>query len=319
MLLVFSHWVTAQVLRLDPATRWGETVAFFIYDSIKINLLLVGLIFVIAVIRSFIPHEVMKKWMATRGFGGFFYASLFGAVTPFCSCSSIPIFISFLRAGAPLGAMFAFLITSPLINEYLVVLMLGLFGWKITLAYVISGMAIGIISGMILGRMRLERFLVEDMVGNSAVLAEQKNVSGFGQRVSFAWGEAISIFGKIWLWVLVGVAVGAFIHNYVPQQVIDSIISSTGVFSVPIAVLIGVPMYGSCAAIVPVAVALFQKGVPLGTALSFMMAIAALSLPEAVMLRRAMKLKLILIFFGVTTLAIIVTGYLFNALQTILI
>ncbi len=319
MLLAFSHWVTVQVFRLDLSTRWGETVAFFVYDSIKINLLLVGLIFVIAMIRSFIPHEVMKKWMSARGLEGFFFASLFGAVTPFCSCSSIPIFISFLRAGAPLGAMFAFLITSPLINEYLVVLMLGLFGWKITLAYVISGMAIGIISGMILGRMNLERFLVEDMASGSVSLEEQKKVSGLGQRISFAWGEAVSILGKIWLWVLAGVAMGSFIHNYVPQQVIDSVISSTGVFSVPLAVLIGVPMYGSCAAIVPIAVALFQKGVPLGTALSFMMAIAALSLPEAVMLRRAMKLKLILIFFGVTTLAIIATGYLFNALQAILV
>ncbi|MBF0123273.1 MAG: permease [Candidatus Omnitrophica bacterium] len=319
MLLAFSHWVTVQLFHLDLATRWGATVAFFIYDSIKINLLLVGLIFVIAVIRSFIPHEAMKRWMSDRGFLGLFCASLFGAVTPFCSCSSIPIFISFLRVGAPLGAMFSFLITSPLINEYLVVLMLGLFGWKITLAYVISGMAIGIVSGMILGRMNLEHLLVEDMASGTVVLGEPKSLPGFAQKISFAWKEAVSILAKIWLWVLLGVAMGAYIHNYVPQQMIDAVISSTGIFSVPIAVLIGVPMYGSCAAIVPVAVALFQKGVPLGTALSFMMAISALSLPEAVMLRRAMKLKLILIFFGVTTLAIMAIGYLFNALQHVLI
>ena len=320
MLLKFSQWLTFEVLRFSAGTRLGESVQFFFYDAIKINLLLVGLIFVIAVIRSFIPHQTMKKWMTTRGAAGYFFAALFGAVTPFCSCSSIPIFIAFLKAGAPLGVLFSFLITSPIINEYLVVLMLGFFGWKITAAYIISGMTIGIFSGMVLARLRLERFLVEDFAAtmNGDQAADQKFAT-FRARIAFAWQEAWSILLKIWYWVLVGVAVGAFIHNYVPQSVIDSVISSTGIFSVPLAVLIGVPMYGSCTAIVPIAVALLQKGVPLGTALSFMMAIATLSLPEAIMLRRVMKLKLILTFFGITTLAIIFTGYLFNALQPYLI
>jgi hypothetical protein len=320
MLLKFSQWVTFEVFHLSSGTRLGESVQFFIYDAVKINLLLVGLIFVIALIRSFIPHQTMERWMTMRGGAGYFFAALFGAVTPFCSCSSIPIFIAFLKTGAPLGVLFSFLITSPIINEYLVVLMLGFFGWKITVAYIISGMTIGIVSGMVLTRMRLERFLVEDMAAtiNGAPAADQPFAT-FRARLAFAWQEAWSILQKIWYWVLVGVAVGAVIHNYVPQSFIDAIISSTGIFSVPLAVLIGVPMYGSCAAIVPIAVALLQKGVPLGTALSFMMAIAALSLPEAIMLRRAMKLQLILTFFGITTLAIIFTGYLFNALQPYLV
>jgi uncharacterized membrane protein YraQ (UPF0718 family) len=320
MLIKFSQWLAFDVLRFSSGTPLGESVQFFLYDAIKINLLLVGLIFVIALIRSFIPHQTMKKWMTTRGGAGYFLASLFGAVTPFCSCSSIPIFIGFLKAGAPLGVLFSFLITSPIINEYLVVLMLGFFGWKITVAYVLSGMIIGIVSGMLLARMKLERFLVADIASAiNGALAPEQTFSTFRSRIIFAWQEAWSILVKIWYWVLAGVAVGAFIHNYVPQSAINTVISSTGIFAVPLAVLIGVPMYGSCAAIVPIAIALLQKGVPLGTALSFMMAIAALSLPEAIMLRRAMKIQLILTFFGITTLAIIFTGYLFNALQPYLV
>jgi uncharacterized protein len=319
MLSELSHWIAFGLLGLDPATRWGETVAFFIYDAVKINLLLGSLIFVIAVIRSWLPQEAMREWIRSRGFLGIIFAACFGAVTPFCSCSSIPIFISFIRAGAPLGAMLAFLITSPLINEYLVVLMLGFFGWKITLAYVMSGLAIGILSGAVLGKMRLEHLLIKDIAYDAGCAEEAGKPMAFSRRVILAWREALGIVRRVWLWVLAGVALGAVIHNYVPKEAVDSVISSAGIFSVPLAVLIGVPMYGSCAAIVPVAVVLFQKGVPLGTALAFMMAISALSLPEAVMLRRAMKLKLVVIFFGVTILSIILTGYIFNALQRVLV
>jgi uncharacterized membrane protein YraQ (UPF0718 family) len=318
MLLRFSQWLTFDVFHLSVGTRLGDSVQFFVYDAAKINLLLLVLIFAIAFLRSFLPHQLMKRWMSAGGIWGYVLAAVFGAVTPFCSCSSIPIFIAFLKTGAPLGVLFSFLVTSPIINEYLVVLMLGFFGWKITVAYVVSGLLVGIIAGLILGRLRLERFLVKDMAGDGDV-DEGRRFKGFRDRLLFAWEEAFTILKKIWLWVLLGVGFGAFIHNYVPQELVDRIVSSTGVFAVPLAVLIGVPMYGSCAAIVPIAVALLQKGVPLGTALSFMMAIAALSLPEAVMLRRAMKIKLILIFFGVTTLAIIFTGYLFNALQPYLV
>jgi hypothetical protein len=241
-------------------------------------------------------------------------ASLFGAITPFCSCSSIPIFLSFLEAGVPLGVTFSFLITSPLVNEYLVVLMLGFFGWKITLAYVISGILIGIISGLILGTMKLEKHLAKDLISSNSTVKKEIRYYGIKKRLLFGLRESNSIIKKVWLWVLIGVGVGAAIHNYIPSELIQGIINKGGIFSVPIATILGVPMYGSCAAIVPIAVVLFQKGVPLGTALAFMMATAALSLPEAVILRRAMKLKLIVIFFGITTLAIIFTGYLFNLL-----
>jgi uncharacterized membrane protein YraQ (UPF0718 family) len=319
MLLKFADWLTYDLLRLSPQTRWGAAVNFFIYDSIKILLLLFVLILIIGVLRTFLPQQKMKQWMGKRGIAGNFFAALFGAITPFCSCSSIPIFLGFLEAGIPLGVTFSFLITSPLINEYLVVLMLGFFGWKITILYVLSGITIGVVSGLILGRMNLEQHLVTDLIVRRENGTEEESYPAFTDRLKFGWDEAVLITKKIWLWVLIGVGVGAVIHNYVPQEMIQRIISKAGIFSVPIATILGVPMYGSCAAIVPVAVVLFQKGIPLGTALSFMMAIAALSLPEAIMLRRAMRLQLIFLFFGITTLAIIIIGYLFNFLQNILI
>ncbi|MBF0594813.1 MAG: permease [Candidatus Omnitrophica bacterium] len=320
MLLAFSRWLAFDALHFNTGSRLGETVQFFIYDVIKINVMLFVLIGLIGIIRSFIPLEKMKRWMNLPGGLGCVIAAVFGAVTPFCSCSSIPIFLSFLKAGAPLGVMFSFLVTSPIINEYLVVLMLGVFGWKVTLVYVLSGLVIGIAAGLILGRMKLEKFLVEDITETVGQGDPQMPVfNSFRGRLVYGLSEASSITKKIWLWVVAGVAIGAFIHNYVPQELIQSVISSTGIFSVPIAVLIGVPMYGSCAAIVPIAVVLFEKGVPLGTALAFMMAIAALSLPEAIMLRRAMKLPLIMIFFGITTAAIIFIGYFINAVQGFLV
>ena len=318
MLLNFVHWIVQDILRFDLASRIGETVAFFIYDVIKINALLVALIFVLGIVRSFIPQDRMKRWLTLPGGLGYFVAALFGAVTPFCSCSSIPIFMTLLKAGVPLGVTFAFLVTSPVINEYLVVLMLGFFGWKITLAYVVSGILIGVVSGAVIGRFRMERFLTDDFNVEAVPGEPARSFPNMMSRVSYGWGEAVTIFKQVWLWVIVGVGVGAFIHNYVPQETVDALVRSTGIFSVPLAVLIGVPLYGSCAAIVPVAVVFFQKGVPLGTALAFMMAISALSLPEAILLRRVMKLPLILVFFCVTTLAIIITGYLFNALQPFL-
>jgi len=319
MLQLIVDWLTYSVLRLDVHSNIGQALNFFIYDSVKIILLLFVMISAIGFLRSFISQEKVKSWVTgSKGWGNFF-ASLFGAVTPFCSCSSIPLFISFLDAGIPLGVTFSFLITSPLINEYLVVLMIGFFGWKITLAYIISGMAIGVIAGIILGRMRLEKYIEKDIVVGNIEEACEIKPKGLSMRIIFGINEAKCVVKKLWIWVLLGVGLGALIHNYVPQEAVQNIVTKTGFLSVPIATIIGVPMYGSCAAIVPIAVVLFQKGFPLGTALAFMMAVAALSLPEAIMLRRAMKLKLIVIFFSVTTLAIIFTGYLFNLLQKILI
>ena len=316
MLQLIIDWLVYSVFRFNPESRLSGIVNFFLYDSIKILLLLFSMIAVIGFIRSYISQNKVKDWIdKKKGFGNLF-ASLFGSITPFCSCSSIPIFLSFLEAGIPLGVTFSFLITSPLINEYLVIIMLGFFGWKITLLYVLSGITIGVISGIILGKMHLERYLVKGIVSEDKQQAKEKVYTGIKERIIFGIDEAKSITKKLWMWVLLGVGIGSFIHNYIPQETIHGIISKTGPFSVPIATILGVPMYGSCAAIVPIAVVLFRKGVPLGTALAFMMATAALSFPEAIILRRAMKLRLIAIFFGVTTVTIIITGYLFNMLQS---
>ncbi|MFH0978454.1 MAG: permease [Candidatus Woesearchaeota archaeon] len=320
MLQVIVDWILYNLLGLDSSSRLIQSINYFVYDSIKILFLLFFMILAIGFIRTYIPQNKVKQWLSGKKKGiGNVLASLFGAITPFCSCSSIPIFISFLEAGIPLGVTFSFLITSPLINEYLVVLMLGFFGWKITMAYVLSGILIGVVSGLILGGMKLDKHLVKDLISTNSKHIKEINYDSIKKRVQFGFNESVSIAKKLWIWVLVGVGVGAAIHNYVPSELIQGLISKGGIFSVPIATLIGVPMYGSCAAIVPIAVVLFQKGIPLGTALAFMMAVAALSLPEAIMLRRAMNLKLIGIFFGITTLAIIFTGYLLNILQSELV
>lgn len=317
MLLKLCDLLVYRALGFDPASKIGATAHFFVYDSAKILLLLAGMVFVIGVARTWLPEDRLKRWMSGRGLWGNFVAALFGAVTPFCSCSSIPIFISLLKAGAPLGVTFSFLITSPIINEYLAVLMAAEFGIPITAAYVASGLAIGTGVGAILGRMDLERFLENDVLQPPFEFRGAR-AHTFGERLQFGWREASSVVRQVWLWILGGVAVGAAIHNYVPQDAIQRVVGSAGAFGVPIATLIGVPLYGSCAAIVPIAVVLFEKGIPLGTALSFMMATAALSLPEAIMLRRVMKLPLIAVFFGITTIAIILTGYLLNALAPVL-
>ncbi|MCX5694803.1 MAG: permease [Candidatus Omnitrophica bacterium] len=321
MLQLIIDWLVYGVLRFSSTSRIAGILNFFLYDSVKIVLLLFIMITVIGFLRTFLPQQKIKGWLNKSGGFGNFCAAFFGAVTPFCSCSSIPIFFSFLEAGVPLGIAFSFLITSPIINEYLVVLMFGFFGWKITLAYVISGIAIGVASGMVLGRMRLEGLIVKDIIkpDSAGAFGEEKFYRGFKSRLFFVISEAVSIIKKLWIWVLVGVGIGALIHNFIPQESVQGIVGKAGFFSVPIATLLGVPLYGSCAAILPVAVVLFQKGFPLGTALAFMMAVSALSLPEAIMLRRAMELKLIAIFFMVTTVAIIFTGYLFNFLQRVLL
>lgn len=317
MLTAFANWFAFQLLGLDPETRLGGAVQFFLYDTVKIFLLLAVMIFAIGVIRTWLPEERLKKWMGHGGLWGNFFAALFGAVTPFCSCSSIPIFISLLKAGVPLGVTFSFLITSPIINEYLVILMVGEFGLSITLAYVGSGLLIGTLAGALMGKLKLNRYLESDITSSAHEDSEPVEHT-WKTRLRYGWDEAAQVIGQIWIWVLVGVGIGAVIHNYVPQESVHALMEAAGIFSVPIATVLGVPMYGSCAAIVPIAVVLFQKGIPLGTALAFMMAMAALSLPEAIMLRRTMQLQLIGIYFGLTTLAIIFTGYLLNLLAQFL-
>ncbi|MDP8292799.1 MAG: permease [Candidatus Orphnella occulta] len=318
MLQMATDWLVYACFGFDTSSRLGGALNFFIYDSVKILLLLFFMISIVGFIRSYVSQNKIKYWISQKGMLGNILASVFGSITPFCSCSSIPLFLSFVEVGIPLGVTFSFLITSPLINEYLVIVMLGFFGWKITLLYVLSGLAIGTISGIALGKMRLDRYLVRGIAPQDKQPMKEKGYHTLKARIYFGLNEARSIIKRLWMWVLLGVGLGAIIHNYIPQELIHSLIDRTGLFSVPIATILGVPMYGSCAAIVPIAVALFRKGVPLGTALAFMMATSALSFPEAVILKRAMKMQLIVIFFSVTTVAIIITGYLFNLLQSVL-
>jgi uncharacterized membrane protein YraQ (UPF0718 family) len=293
-------------------------ISFFIYDTLKIFFLLFVFIAVIGVFRTYISRKTIESKLTGKGILPYFFASAFGALTPFCSCSSIPFFISFIRLKIPLGVTFSFLITSPLVNEYLAVMMAGFLGIKITIIYIALGMLLGIVSGMIISKLKMEKYIVEDIDFNLQEEDEKdKNYERFSDRLKFGLNESIEIIKKLYLWIIVAVAIGALIHNYVPEEKIHNIISKVGIFSVPIATALGVPMYGSCAAILPIAAALFQKGIPLGTALSFMMAVSALSLPEAIMLRRVIKLKLIAIFFGITTFGIIFIGYLFNFIQTL--
>jgi len=300
-----------------PQNTYMDMLNFFIYDSIKIIFILFAMIFIISYFRSFMPLSKIKKWLEKSHYGsGNFMASLFGAITPFCSCSSVPIFISFLRIGVPLGITLSFLITSPIVNQYLVAIMLGEFGAKIAFTYALSGIVIGTVTGIILQRFGLEKLVRRDIRVNECLNGKVKTQK---DRFDYSFDEASSIVKKLWLWILAGVFIGALIHNFVPQEFITSIINRGGIFTVPIAALLGVPIYGSCAVLIPIAVVLFQKGVPLGTALAFLMAASALSLPEAVILKRAMKMKLIVIFYVVVTIAIIVIGYVINYLEPYLV
>jgi hypothetical protein len=316
-----TDWLTYSAFGMakDPL---GSAVNFFVYDSIKILALLFLMVFAIGVVRTYIPQDKMKKLLSEKRFGlSYLFASLFGAVTPFCSCSSIPIFVGFMKTGVPLGAAFAFLVTSPIINEYLAILMLAYFGWKITAAYILFGIVLGVASGAVIDRMNMEKHLVDDikkMRAADACISDAGPVKSLNDRLRYGYNEAYSITIKLWKWVLSGVAIGAAIHGFVPEQLVHDVLNTTGIFSVPLAVAIGVPIYANCSSILPIAVALFQKGVPLGTALAFMMAASALSLPEAIILRRVMKLPLILTFFGIVAGGIVIIGYLFNFLETIM-
>lgn len=308
---MIEGWIKSTVLNFGVTNdRIAESLTFFIYDSIKIILLMFLMIFVVGIIRTYIPQNKIKKILSGKKVGiGNLFAAIFGAITPFCSCSSIPIFMGLLEAGVPAGVSFSFLITSPIVNEYLFVIMLGLFGWKIAVAYVITGIILGIVGGLVLGRLRVEKYF--KIKPNKDIKYKEQKIE-FKKRIRFGLNEAKQITRKTWLAILIGVAIGAIIHNAIPDKVIYDAVSKLGFFGVPVAVLLGVPLYANCAAIVPVAYVLFQKGIPLGTALAFMMAVAALSLPEFVILSKVVKKKLLFMFFGIVALFIVLIGYLFN-------
>jgi uncharacterized protein len=305
--------LTFQVIGLKQGTHLGDAVAFFLYDVPKILLLLSGMVFLISILRTFFSPERTRALLGGKREGvGNVFAALLGIVTPFCSCSAVPLFIGFVESGIPLGVTFSFLVAAPTINEVAVILLFGLFGWKVAVLYVVSGLIIAIAAGMIIGRLHLESS-VEDFVwqirsGSGGVIEKLT----WQDRVLRAWQSVKEIVGKVWLYVIVGIAVGAAIHGYVPESALAGIMGKQAWWSVPAAVLLGVPLYSNAAGVIPIVSALMEKGASLGTVLAFMMSVVGLSLPEMIILRRVLKPKLLAIFIGVVATAIIITGYLFN-------
>lgn len=311
-----SDLATFRGLGLDPESHLGQSVAFFLYEVPKVLLLLVAVVFVVGIVRSFFTPERTRAILAgKREAIGNVLAALLGVVTPFCSCSAVPLFMGFVQVGIPLGVTLSFLVAAPMVNEVALVLLAGLFGWKIAALYLVTGLAIAIVSGFVLGRLRLERW-VEPWVyeamqpGAAGYEAERLGVEGRAAKGAEAVRDVV---GKVWPYVVAGIAVGAGVHGYVPEGVLAGFMGKSAWWSVPLAVLLGVPMYSNAAGIVPVVQALLGKGAALGTVLAFMMAVIALSVPEMVILRKVLRPKLIATFAGVVATGILAVGWLFNA------
>ncbi len=311
-----ADWITFSIFNIEQGSSLGDSVQFFFYDTFKIFLLILVITHFMSALRYYLPIEKLRDFLLKRKLYGldYFLATVFGAITPFCSCSSIPLFIGFLEARIPLGVTFAFMITSPLINEVAITLFLGIFGWKVTLLYVFAGIFIGMVGGFVLGKLKMEKY-VEDFVWkvhaqkqNQQEVAKESLVKIFPQISR----EAFEIIKKIALYIVIGVGVGAFIHGYIPEGFFQKYLESAGVWGVPLSTILAVPMYANASGVIPIIQSLVVKGVPLGTALAFMMAVVGLSLPEALILKKVLKWPLLITFFGVVTVGIILIGYLFN-------
>lgn len=299
----------------DWSSRFGGSLSFFLSDSLEIIVLLLVVNYLMAAVRHFLPIAKLRDILAARRWYGldYLFASLFGTITPFCSCSSIPLFVGFLGAGVPLGVTSSFLITSPLVNEAAVVLFIGLFGWKITLLYVVSAVLLGIVGGFIISRLKLEKYVEGYVWQIKSKKHEQKaQPNKLSYFLKLFWREGWVLTKKIAPYALAGIALGAVIHGYVPAGFFEKYITADNFWAVPTAVILAVPMYANSVGVIPIIQSLVEKGIPLGTALAFMMAVVGLSLPEALILKRVMKPKLLFYFFGLTTVNIIVIGYLFN-------
>ncbi len=316
MLLPTANLLSFRVLRLARESHLGQSVAFFLYEAPKVLLLLVLVVFAVGIVRSFFTPERTRAILAgRRESGGNVLAALLGVVTPFCSCSAVPLFIGFVEVGIPLGVTLSFLVAAPMVNEVALVLLFGLFGWKTAALYLVTGLAIAIASGFVLGRMKLERWVepwvYESMRAGATYESERLGLAG---RLDAGLGAVRDVVGKVWPYVLAGIAVGAGIHGYVPEGILAGIMGKSAWWSVPAAVAIGVPMYSNAAGIIPIVQALLEKGAALGTVLAFMMAVIALSLPEMVILRKVLRPPLIATFVGVVAAGILAVGFLFNAL-----
>lgn len=309
---ILVDWLVYGLLGLSAQSHLAAALNFFIYDTVKIFFLLAVIIFAVAIIRSFFPPEQTKQILSKfPELVGNVLAALLGIVTPFCSCSAVPLFIGFIEAGVPLGVTFSFLVSSPMVNEVALIMLWGLFGWKVALLYIISGVIIAIISGMIIGKLKLEKY-VEDYVYQIQMGNSEIPHPTWPERLNYAKGYVLEILHKVWPYVLVGIAIGGLMHGYAPANLLTKIAGRSNPFAVPIAVLIGVPLYSNAAGVIPIVKVLMDKGMAIGTALSFMMAVTALSLPEGIILRKVLKPRLLAIFFGVAALGIMITGYLFN-------
>jgi len=314
-----ADWFVYDMLNLDKGQHLAEALNFFIYDTTKILILLFLVIFFMGVVNSYFPIDKVKNFLSRHKLYGLEYlmASLFGAITPFCSCSSVPLFIGFVRGGIPLGVTFSFLITSPLVNEVAIGLFVGLFGLKTTIIYIVSGVLLGTVAGVILQKLKLESLLtpwVKEILSNAqkeqdVFIAEKLTLK---QRLPIIWTEVLTIVKGIVPYVLVGIAIGGLMHGYIPEGFFETYMDKSNLFAVPIATILAIPMYSNAAGILPVVKVLVAKGIPLGTAIAFMMGVVGLSLPEAMLLKKVMTIKLIAIFFGVVTCCIIISGYVFN-------
>jgi uncharacterized membrane protein YraQ (UPF0718 family) len=313
-LLPFSYFFSYELLDFARGSHLGEAIQFFVYDAPKVMMLLTLIVFIVGIIRSFFTQERTRKFLAgKRETAGNVMAALLGIVTPFCSCSAVPLFLGFVQAGVPLGVTFSFLIAAPMVNEIALILLYGMLGWRVALIYLVTGLAIAIIAGWIIGRLKLEHWIedwVQELRAGEAVIIEEK--LSWTDRIDRGKDAVRDIVGKVWLYVLAGIGVGALIHGYVPEAFMASVMGKDAWWSVPAAVVVGIPMYSNAAGIVPVVEALIGKGAALGTVLAFMMSVIALSLPEMVILRKVLKLKLIAVFIGVVGGGILFTGFLFN-------
>lgn len=313
---LLADWAAYRLLGLTPGTKLADAVHFFVEDTSKIFVLLAVIVFVMGLFRTLLSPEKVRGYIEGRSRGvGYGLAAVLGAVTPFCSCSSVPLFIGFLEGGIPVGVTMAFLITSPLVNEVAVVILASIMGWKLTAIYVATGMGIGIVGGVLIDRLRMERY-VEDYVWKirmGAVLRTETDTSLSG-RIRYAWGEVTDIVGRIWLYVIAGIGIGAALHGYVPQELFAEYASADNPLAVPVAVLMGLPLYSNATGVIPVAEALLAKAVPIGTVIAFMMSVVAISPPEFIMLRKVLKVPMLAFFGGFLTIAFILVGYLLNTL-----
>ncbi|ABK98486.1 permease [Pelobacter propionicus] len=314
MLKQAADYLTFDLMGLTPGTRLGEALNFFLYDTTKIFLLLTTIIFVVAIIRSSFPPERTKRILShKREYIGNILAALLGIVTPFCSCSAVPLFIGFVESGVPLGVTFSFLVSSPMVNEVALIMLWGLFGWKIALIYIGTGLLVAIIAGIIIGKLKMEKH-VQDYVWKMQVGNADIRVMTFREKIDYARDYTLDLLKKIWPYVVVGIGIGGFIHGYVPQDFLATWAGRDNPFAVPLAVALGVPLYSNAAGVIPIVQALTAKGMAMGTVLAFMMAVTALSLPEAIILSNVLKKPLLGTFFGIVALAIVCIGYLFNAI-----